>query len=281
MLIMASRRSPLYLLINASSCNHGDPGWVRQSLDSALSFIRTDMESLDCLSVELISFGESAEVAFPFNDAEFLEPLVIPPSSSANLDSAFRVLTERHDVRRKDAENASIRDNAPCVILVMGNPPSGDCYEAFQKLNERKYASKFAVINCQITSEFRHLLIDCGFKVIDSLSMKSGSADILAKLFCIHANSPKSYLFSEGVYQQEWDVDGLLNSADGYDGYLRHLKGVLTEHDSRSPAGGVTQKLSQCDEQVASNGKSTFWRNLLLIACVIILALGLVITFWF
>ncbi len=278
---MASRRSPLYLLINASSCNHGDPGWVRESLASALSFVWTDIKSLECLSVEIISFGESAEVAFPFNDAEFLKPLVIPPSSSANLDSAFRVLTERHDVRRKDAENARIRDNAPCVILVMGNPPSGDCYEAFQKLKERKYASKFAVINCQITSEFRHLLIDCGFKVIDSFSIKSGSADILAKLFCIHANSPKSYLFAEGVYRQEWDVDGLLNSADCYDGYLRHLKGVLTEHDSRSPAGEVTQKLSQCDEQVASNGKSTFWRNLLLIACVIILALGLVITFWF
>jgi hypothetical protein len=239
------------------------------------------MESLDCLSVELISFGESAEVAFPFNDAEFLEPLVIPPSSSANLDSAFRVLTERHDVRRKDAENARIRDNAPCVILVMGNPPSGDCYEAFQKLKERKYASKFAVINCQITSEFRHLLIDCGFKVIDSLSMKSGSADILAKLFCMHANSPRSYLFAEGVYQQEWDVDGLLNSADGYDGYLRHLKGKITERDSRSPEGAVAQKVYNYDEQEPSNGRSNFWRNFLMLVCFMTLALGLVITFWF
>ena len=276
---MSSRRSPLYLLINASSCNPGDVSWVRDSLDSALSFVWTDIASLERLSIELISFGESAEVAFPFNDAECFEPPIILPSSSANLEVALRLLAERHDVIRKDREIARIHDNAPCVILVIGNPPSGDYYEAFQKLKERRYASKFAVINCQISSEFRCLLIDCGFKVIDSRSMKSGSADILAKLFCIHANSPRSYLFAEGVYRQEWDVDGLLNSADGHDGYLTHMKGVLIEHDSRQAAGVVAQQGDKLDEQEVSNDGSNFIRTFLLLACLIILALGLILAF--
>jgi uncharacterized protein YegL len=226
---MSSGRHPLYLLINASNNGPGDVRWVSDSLISALSFVRTDIGSLEHLSVEVISFGESAEVAFPFNDAEFLEPLIISPSSSANLDAAFRILAERHKVRRKDTEIARIRDSAHCVILVIGNPPSGDYSEAFQRFKERRYASKFVVINCQIAPEVRCLLTDCGFKVIDSWSMASGSTDVLAKLFCMHANLPRSYLCSEGVYQQEWDVDALLNSTDGDDGYIRHLKGCLSK----------------------------------------------------
>ena len=160
--------------------------------------------------------------------------------------------------------------------MVIGNPPSGDYSEAFQKLKERRYASKFAVINCQITSEFRCLLTSCGFKVIDTCSMTSGSTAILAKLFCMHAISPRSYLFSEGVYQQEWDVDGLLNSADGNDGYLGHLKGVLIKDDSRPAAGVVVQRDAKLDLQEPTNDRSNFYRLVLLLACFVLLVLGLI-----
>jgi len=274
---MSARRNPLYLLINAGNDGPGDVNWVRQSLDSARAYVWADFNALEYLSMEVISFGESAELALPFSDADLLEPPIISPSSSANLDLALHVLAERHEVRRRDTEIARIHDNASCVVMVIGNPPSGDYSEAFRKLKERRYASKFAVINCQIASEFRCLLMDCGFKVIDSWSMTSGSTDILAKLFCVHANSPRNYLLAEGVYQQGWDVDGLLNSADGHDGYLRHLKGVLVEHDSRQPPGVVGQQGAKLDVQEATNDRSNFYRIVLLLACLVLLALGLVL----
>lgn len=276
---MSARRNPLYLLINAGNDGPGDVNWVRQSLDSARAYVWTDFKALEYLSMEVISFGESAELALPFSDADLLEPPIISPSSSANLALALQVLAERHEVRRRDTEIARIRDNAPCVVMLIGNPPSGDYSEAFQKLKERRYASKFAVLNCRISAEFRCLLVDCGFKAIDSWSMTSGSTDILAKLFCVHANSPRNYLLAEGVYQQGWDVDGLLNSADGYDGYLRHLKGLLVEHDSRQPPGVVGQQGAKLDVQESNNDRSNFYRVGLLLAWFVLLALGLVLAF--
>jgi|688.fasta_scaffold395351_2 uncharacterized protein YegL len=278
---MSARRNPLYLLINAGNDGPGDINWVRESLDSARAFVRTDIKALEHLSMEVISFGESAELALPFNDADFMDFRIISPSNCANIEAALIMLAERHEVRRRDTEIARICDNASCVVMVIGNPPSGDYSETFLRLKERRYASKFAVLNCQIASEFRCLLMECGFKVIDSWSMTSGSTDILAKLFCVHANSPRNYLFSEGVYQQGWDVDGLLNSADGHDGYLRHLKGVLVEHDSRQPPGVVVQQGSKLHVQESNNDRSNFYRVGLLLACFVLLALGLLLVFGF
>jgi hypothetical protein len=252
--------------------------WVSRSLGSALSFVRTDIESLENISIEVMSVGESAEVVFPYNDVECLEAPPFMPSGCANLEAGLRMLHERDTMRRNERARVGMRDCSPALVLVLGNPPSGDYLSALKELSSLKYASKYAVITCRMEAGFHSVLSDHGFKVIDACSLPSESTDVLAKLFCITANEGRRYLLAGGILEQKWDVDALLESNDGQDSYLKHLKGALVERDpGNRPEVGAALEASAIDEQKQSSLRKDRLLLSLLLACFVVLILGVLV----
>ena len=275
---MSCRRRPIYLLVNASFDYPGDAAWVSRSLESAFSFLRADVESLENVSIEIMSVGESAELVFPYNDVECLEVPPFKPSGCANLEAGLRLLYERDTMRRNERARVGMRDFFPTLVMVLGNPTSGDYLSALKDLSSLKYASKYAVMTCRMEASFHSVLSDHGFKVIDACSLPSESTEILPKLFCVTTNEGRRYLLAEGVLEQKWDIDALLESNDGHDSYLKHLKGVLVERDpGNRPEVGAALEASAIDEQKQSSLRKDRLLLSLLLACFVVLILGVLV----
>jgi uncharacterized protein YegL len=275
---VSCRRRPIYLLVNASFDYPGDAAWVSRSLESAFSFVRADVESLENVSIEIMSVGESAEVVFPYNDVECLEVPPFKPSGCANLEAGLRMLHERDTMRRNERARVGMRDYFPALVMVLGNPPSGDYLSALKELSSLKYASKYAVMTCRMEAGFHGVLSDHGFKVIDACSLPSESAEILPKLFCVTTNEGRRYLLAEGVLEQKWDIDALLESNDGHDSYLNHLKGVLVERDAEVQSGvGDALKAPSIDKKKQPILRTDRFLHFLLLACSVILVLGVLV----
>jgi uncharacterized protein YegL len=275
---VSCRRRPIYLLVNASFDYPGDAAWVSRSLESAFSFVRADVESLENVSIEIMSVGESVEVVFPYNDVECLEVPPFKPSGCANLEAGLRMLHERDTMRRNERARVGMRDYFPALVMVLGNPPSGDYLSALKELSSLKYASKYAVMTCRMEAGFHGVLSDHGFKVIDACSLPSESAEILPKLFCVTTNEGRRYLLAEGVLEQKWDIDALLESNDGHDSYLNHLKGVLVERDAEVQSGvGDALKAPSIDKKKQPILRTDRFLHFLLLACSVILVLGVLV----
>ncbi len=251
---------------------------MSRSLESAISFVRTDVESLSYVSIEVISVGASAEVVFPYNDVEYLELPPVKPSRCANLEAGLRMLHERDSMRRNERARAGMRDCFPTLVLVLGNLPSGDYLSAFKELCSLRYASRYAIITCRMDAGSRSLLSDNGFKVIDACSLPSESTEVLAKLFCVTANEGRSYLLAEGVLEEAWDIDALLDSNEGHVSYLKHLKGVLVERFPGVQSGvGDALEAPRIDKQKQPILRTDRFRHSLLLACSVILILGVLV----
>jgi uncharacterized protein YegL len=272
---VSCRRRPIYLLVNASFDYPGDAAWVSRSLELAFSLVRADVESLENVSIEIMSVGESAEVVFPYNDVECLEVPPFKPSGFVNLEAGLRMLHERDTMRRNERARVGMRDCFPALVMVLGNPPSGDYLSALKELSSLKYASKYAVMTCRMDAGFHSVLSDHGFKVIDACSLPSESTEVLAKLFCVTTNEGRRYLLAEGVLEQKWDIDALLESNDGHDSYLKHLKGVLVERGAEVQSGvGDALKALSIDKQKQPILRTDRLLHSLLLACSVILILG-------
>lgn len=251
---------------------------MSRSLESAFSFLRADVESLENVSIEIMSVGESAELVFPYNDVECLEVPPFKPSGCANLEAGLRLLYERDTMRRNERARVGMRDFFPTLVMVLGNPPSGDYLSALKDLSSLKYASKYAVMTCRMEAGFHSVLSDHGFKVIDACSLPSESTEILPKLFCVTTNEGRRYLLAEGVLEQKWDIDALLESNDGHDSYLKHLKGVLVERDAEVQSGvGDALKAPSIDKKKQPILRTDRFLHFLLLACSVILVLGVLV----
>jgi uncharacterized protein YegL len=131
----ATRRLPVYLLLDVSGSMSGDPiESVRQGMKTLLGELRSDPQALETVWISVITFGSTAQNAVPLTELITAREPELAAGGSTAMGAALRLLTEsiRQDVRRTTAEQKG--DWKPLVFLMTDGAATDDWEDAADEL---------------------------------------------------------------------------------------------------------------------------------------------------
>jgi uncharacterized protein YegL len=131
----ATRRLPVYLLLDVSGSMSGDPiESVRQGVKTLLGELKGDPQALETVWISVITFGSTAQKAVPLTELLAVPEPVLAEGGSTALGAALRLLMEsmRQDVRRTTARQKG--DWKPLVFLMTDGAPTDDWEDSADEL---------------------------------------------------------------------------------------------------------------------------------------------------
>ena len=124
---MASRRLPVYLVLDVSGSMTGEPiTAVQTGVDLLVATLRQDPQALETAYLSVITFDETATQAVPLTELASFQPPVLHAGSTTGLGAALRMT--KQCIEREVLQNSGEvkGDWKPLVFLMTDGLPTDD-----------------------------------------------------------------------------------------------------------------------------------------------------------
>jgi uncharacterized protein YegL len=142
----ATRRLPVYLLLDVSGSMTGDPiEAVRQGMKTLLGELKGDPQALETVWISVITFGSTAQKAVPLTELILAREPELAAGGSTAMGAALRLLKESMDQEVRKTTSEQKGDWKPLVFLMTDGSPTDDWEAAADAIKQARTGNVIAL----------------------------------------------------------------------------------------------------------------------------------------
>lgn len=136
---MASRRLPVYLVLDVSGSMTGEPiTAVQTGVDLLTSTLRQDPHALETAYLSVITFGEIAQQVVPLTELASFQPPILRAGGTTSLGHALQVTRECID-REVQLNSGEVKaDWKPLIFMMTDGLPTDDWQSELSQFRQVK-----------------------------------------------------------------------------------------------------------------------------------------------
>jgi uncharacterized protein YegL len=141
----ATRRLPVYLLLDCSGSMSGEPvAAMEMGLRALLGDLRNDPQALDTVCLSVITFSSTAEQIIPLTEVHHFQPPDLHASGTTALGEALDLLAERIRAEVRTTRPDQKGDWKPLVFVLTDGEPTDDWRQSAENFRLRGLATVVA-----------------------------------------------------------------------------------------------------------------------------------------
>ncbi len=133
------RRLPVYLLLDVSGHMAGEPiEAVRNGLQTLVSALRGEPQTLETVYLSVITFGSYAEQLVPLTDITSFEMPLLSAGGATALGEALSLVCNKIDIEVNKGSLEKKGDFIPLVLIMIAGNPTDDWQKGANEIKKRK-----------------------------------------------------------------------------------------------------------------------------------------------
>ncbi len=144
-LTAATRRLPVYLLLDCSGSMNGEPiTAMEEGLKVLLADLRNDPQALETVWLSVITFASNAEQVLPLTDINDFHPPEVHAGGTTALGEAIDLLADRIRAEVRFTREGQKGDWKPLVFVLTDGEPTDDWQQSVENFRLRGLATVIA-----------------------------------------------------------------------------------------------------------------------------------------